>query len=113
MVKDRLSMSRTSSRTGFDRPALTRTPPPHSGASSPKSVGGPSSNAPHPSQQQQNQQQQPPAPKPSLVPSVRPTLSFANAAARKSGEEKPEVGGAAVDEEVDKAAEKVAEVIEV
>ena len=41
-------------------------------------------------------------------------MSFANAAARKSGEEKkPEVGETVVDEEVDKVAEKVAEVIEV
>jgi len=112
VVKDRLTMSRTNSRTGFERSPLTRTPPPHSGASSPKSAGGTLNNGPHPSQQQQNQQQQPQAPKPSLVPSVRPTLSFANAAARKAGEEekKPE-GGAVVDEEeVDKVAE-VAEVI--
>ena len=103
VVKDRLSMSRTSSRTGFERSPLTRTPPPHSGASSPKPAGGPPNNDPHPPQNQQ----QPQAPKPSLVPSVRPSLSFASAAARKGGEEKkPEVGGAEVDEEeVDKVVE--------
>ncbi|RDB28395.1 putative RNA-binding protein sce3 [Hypsizygus marmoreus] len=96
VVKDRLTMSRTSSRTASERSPLSgsRTPP----ATSP---------VPHTSPKPANATM---VPKPaSLAPTVRPTLSFASAAKKDSAAtaalEKTEK-----DDEVEKIAEKVAEV---
>ncbi|KAG6899066.1 hypothetical protein C0993_001223 [Termitomyces sp. T159_Od127] len=92
-VKDRISMSRTNSRQASERAPLTGTRTPPSA-----SANGPAGSA--------NMASPKTAPR-SLAPTVRPTLSFANAAAAKreeiqAKEEKKD--------EVDKIAEKVAEV---
>lgn len=98
-MKERLSMSRTNSRTASERSPLnrTRTPPP----SSPNSQSPAVPNSP----KQINR---------NLAPSVRPTLSFANAAAKKeqaaadqkaNEEEKKLDSDTAVEQITDKAGE--------
>lgn len=89
-VKDRISMSRTNSRQASERTPLTgtRTPP----SASANNAGSANMASPKTALR-------------SLAPTVRPTLSFANAAAAKreevqTKEEKDEVG-------------KIAEVVEV
>ncbi|GLB40657.1 putative RNA recognition motif containing protein [Lyophyllum shimeji] len=72
VVKERLSMSRTSSRQASERPPLT-------GARTPPTAGSTGSHAPA-SPKSANASAQP---KPGLGPSVRPTLSFASAAGAK------------------------------
>ena len=95
-TKEKLSMSRTNSRTGYDRghpSPSTRTPPSTSaGPASPKSPSSVNGG--------QHHQQ----PKPALGPSVRPNLSFASAAAKKKGEDKKD------EVEKEKVTEKAVEV---
>ncbi|KAJ7086016.1 hypothetical protein B0H15DRAFT_844986 [Mycena belliarum] len=101
MVKEKLTMSRTSSRTATERTAFNRarTPPPGSAPQSPKSPKlGPTA-----------------APKvASTAPTVRPTLSFASAAAKKENVPEKSAEGdvepKAVDADVGRAADAVAEV---
>ncbi|KAG6878073.1 hypothetical protein C0992_008652 [Termitomyces sp. T32_za158] len=90
-VKDRISMSRTNSRQASERAPDTRIPPSAS-ANAPAS----SANVASPKT----------APR-SLAPTVRPTLSFANAAAAKREEAQAKEEKK---DEVDKLAETVAEV---
>ncbi|KAG6861251.1 hypothetical protein C0995_002373 [Termitomyces sp. Mi166 len=93
IVKDRISMSRTNSRQASERVPLTGThTPPNAGVNAPASSANMASPKTVPR---------------SLAPTVRPTLSFANAAAAKreevqAKEEKKD--------EVAKVGEKVAEV---
>ncbi|KAG5723855.1 putative RNA-binding protein sce3 [Termitomyces sp. T112] len=91
-VKERVSMSRTNSRQASERVPLTSTPP-SAGANAPAG----SANMASPKT----------APR-SLAPTVRPTLSFANAAAAKR-EEVP-TKQEKENDQVDKVAEKIAEV---
>ncbi|KAJ7677329.1 hypothetical protein B0H17DRAFT_1079408 [Mycena rosella] len=103
VIKEKLTMSRTSSRTATERTVFnrTRTPPPGSAPQSPKSPKlGPTA-----------------APKtaaPSTAPTVRPTLSFASAAAKKENvpEKRAEGDGESkdTDAEVGRVADAVAEV---
>lgn len=92
-VRERASMSRTSSRTGTERPPIhrPRTPP---------------STGPPPAQLSPRASA---AAKAALVPNVRPTLSFAAAAKRESAER-----GNSVDEgqnsSVEQATDAIAEV---
>ncbi|KAG5642059.1 hypothetical protein DXG03_003730 [Asterophora parasitica] len=92
----KLSVSRTNSRQPSERSPLagTRTPPTaaSAGSASPKIANATVASTP----------------KPALAPSVRPTLSFASAAASKkeAAADKADTAGA----EVEKVAEKVAEV---
>ncbi|KAJ7844370.1 hypothetical protein B0H14DRAFT_2776667 [Mycena olivaceomarginata] len=92
IIKEKLSMSRTNSRSATERPGAafgrTRTPPPGSAPQSPN-------------------------PAASTAPTVRPTLSFASAAAKKENvpEKKTETGGAAESKEADAEVGRVAEVI--
>ncbi|KAF9473756.1 hypothetical protein BDN70DRAFT_963877 [Pholiota conissans] len=94
VVHEKLAMSRTSSRTGIERSATSRpqTPPVSSTTAAPRSP--PSKPA-----------------GPSLVPTVRPTLSFANVAAAKreaaskkeaEGEQNVEAEVAGISEEMNK-----------
>ncbi|KAJ7039493.1 hypothetical protein C8F04DRAFT_1085469 [Mycena alexandri] len=101
-IKEKLTMSRTNSRTATERTIFnrTRTPPPGSAPQSPKSPKlGPSAA---------------PAPKPaapSTAPTVRPTLSFASAAAKKENVPEKKVEEAKeVDTEVGRVADAVSEV---
>lgn len=74
--KERLTMSRTSSRTGTERPSLTsrtRTPPPTLSTSQTLSTAPKLTTS------------SPRLSNPTLTPNVRPTLSFASAAAKKEG----------------------------
>ncbi|KAF8072150.1 hypothetical protein FPV67DRAFT_1578519 [Lyophyllum atratum] len=107
VVKERLTMSRTSSRQGSERsPFGTRTPPASATTGSNTPASPKLGNAAAAGQ-----------PKPALAPSVRPTLSFANAAAakrdaaaaaeKKAGEQDEKKSGA---DEVEQVTEKVAEV---
>lgn len=102
-AKDRLTMSRTNSRQASERtPITTRTPPPTSvtGSQTTGSPKGPSS--------------QSKAPSVTLVPNVRPTLSFANVAANKETASENRVEDATdykIDTSVDKVTETVAEVV--
>ncbi|KAG6819591.1 hypothetical protein H0H93_010475 [Arthromyces matolae] len=91
----KLPMSRTNSRQPSERapPAGTRTPPTSSGASLPAVTTGTASPKTAPR---------------SLAPSVRPTLSFANAAAAKKRDEA--AGKDDKQDDVQKITEKVAEV---
>ncbi|KAJ6570289.1 hypothetical protein DFH09DRAFT_1033507 [Mycena vulgaris] len=103
VIKEKLTMSRTSSRTATERTAFnrTRTPPPGSAPQSPKSPKLAPVAVPK-------------AVVPSTAPTVRPTLSFASAAAKK--ENVPEKRGESdgepkdVDAEVERVADVVAEV---
>ncbi|KAJ7454869.1 hypothetical protein FB451DRAFT_1279656 [Mycena latifolia] len=106
IVKEKLTMSRTNSRAASERTAFnrTRTPPPGSAPQSPKSPKSPKLGPTA-------------APKtvaPSTAPTVRPTLSFASAAAKKENvpEKRGEGDGESkdVDAEVGRAADAVAEV---
>ncbi|KAJ7178724.1 hypothetical protein C8R43DRAFT_974205 [Mycena crocata] len=103
VIKEKLTMSRTSSRTALERPTFrARTPPPGSAPQSPKSPKlAPAAAAPKPAA--------------STAPTVRPTLSFASAAAKKENvpEQKGESAGAEskeVDTEVGRLADVVSEV---
>lgn len=95
-------MSRTNSRTASERSPLvgTRTPPGSSGTHTPTS---PKLAHAHPK-----------APNPALAPSVRPTLSFANAAKRDAALLEKKNEEAASDRnkntEVEEVTEKVADV---
>ncbi|KAK7032956.1 translation initiation factor 4B [Favolaschia claudopus] len=97
-IKEKLTMSRTSSRTGTERPSFMRprSPPPTSSApQSPKSPKlAPAA---------------PPKPAASTAPTVRPSLSFANAAAKK--ENVPEKKTEAESKEVAADAGRVADVM--
>ncbi|KAF8207268.1 hypothetical protein K438DRAFT_1917623 [Mycena galopus ATCC 62051] len=102
IIKEKLTMSRTSSRTGTERTLFnrTRTPPPGSAPQSPKSPKLAPVAAPKP-------------PAPSTAPTVRPSLSFASAAAKKENvPEKKAEGGESkeVDAEVGRVAEVISEV---
>ncbi|KXN84556.1 putative RNA-binding protein sce3 [Leucoagaricus sp. SymC.cos] len=70
--RERLSMSRTNSRSGSERPARPRTPPP-------STAPGPATSSPR-------------APARTLAPNVRSTLSFANVAANKERASASEAG---------------------
>ncbi|KAJ6612237.1 hypothetical protein B0H10DRAFT_2052776 [Mycena sp. CBHHK59/15] len=97
-TKEKLSMSRTNSRTATERTPFnrTRTPPPTSVPQSPTSPK--------------------PAPKtmaPSTAPTVRPTLSFASAAAKKENvpEKKTEESAEPVTKDVDAEVRRVADTV--
>lgn len=95
-------MSRTNSRTATERTIFnrTRTPPPGSAPQSPKSpkLGPSAASAPKPAA-------------PSTAPTVRPTLSFASAAAKKENVPEKNVEEAKeVDTEVGRVADAVSEV---
>lgn len=99
VTKEKLSMSRTNSRTASERSPLvgTRTPP------SSAAVAGVSPKLAHAAAQ----------PKPALAPSVRPTLSFASAAKReaeKKAEDAEKKKQAEGDDAVEAVTAKVAEV---
>jgi translation initiation factor 4B len=105
--KERLTMSRTSSRTGTDRPIMRRmdTPPVNSMPPTPSSPRHSISSASATS------------PKlPSSNPSVRANLSFASAAAKKEEQKEAAAGSVSSDssekkdESVSELAHKVAEV---
>jgi translation initiation factor 4B len=97
-------MSRTNSRTASERSPLvsTRTPPP------------PGSSGTHTPTSPQLAHAQPKAPNPALAPSVRPTLSFANAAKKDAALLDKKFEESAGDENknivVEEVAEKVADV---
>jgi translation initiation factor 4B len=105
IIKEKLSMSRTNSRSATERPGAafgrTRTPPPGSAPQSPKSPKLAPAAAPSTKSAA------------STAPTVRPTLSFASAAAKKENvpEKKTEAGGAAESKESDAEVGRVAEVI--
>ncbi|KAJ3818985.1 hypothetical protein F5880DRAFT_1625805 [Lentinula raphanica] len=80
MNRDRISMSRTSSRTGVERPISRNHTPPTSAVSQPSSP--PASQAPASKVIPQ-----------SMAANVRPAFSFANAAANKKKAEETEVNG--------------------
>lgn len=82
-VQEKLSMSRSNSRPGMERPAGAATP---AAAPPPKNPVAK-------------------APGPSLVPTVRPTLSFANVAAKKESALKKGTDAEEVAEEAEKVAE--------
>ncbi|KAJ6460408.1 hypothetical protein C8R47DRAFT_1161160 [Mycena vitilis] len=101
VMKEKLSMSRTSSRTATERTVFnrTRTPPPGSAPQSPKSPKlAPAAAAPKPAA--------------ATAPTVRPTLSFASAAAKKENvpEKKGEEQSKETDAEVGRVADAVSEV---
>lgn len=93
ITKEKLSMSRTTSRTASERSPLnsTKTPPPSVStlqtSASPKIAGK----------------------APLLAPTVRPTLSFANAAKKESAGPDEKIGKTD-EKEVNEVAEKVTEV---
>lgn len=92
---ERLAMSRSSSRTGIERSALSRpqTPPVSSTITAPKSPASRPTG-------------------PSLVPTVRPTLSFANVAAKKeSVSKKGEETEQNAEAEIEGISEEVSKVI--
>lgn len=92
---EKLAMSRSSSRTGIERSVLTRPQTPPATAPTPASS-------------------RPVAPKgPILVPTVRPTLSFANVAAKKESvlTEKEEEKGQNAESEVEQISEEVDKVV--
>jgi len=98
IIKEKLTMSRTNSRTATERTVFnrTRTPPPGSAPQSPKSPKlAPAA-----------------PPKPATAPTVRPSLSFASAAAKKENvpEKKAEGESKEVDAEVGRVAEVISEV---
>ncbi|KAJ6577285.1 hypothetical protein B0H19DRAFT_552040 [Mycena capillaripes] len=99
VMKEKLTMSRTNSRTATERTAFnrTRTPPPGSAPQSPKSPKLAPTAAPS----------KPVAP--STAPTVRPSLSFASAAAKK--ENVPEKKGEEASKEADVEVGRVADVI--
>ncbi|KAJ7716813.1 hypothetical protein DFH07DRAFT_348390 [Mycena maculata] len=103
VIKEKLTMSRTNSRAASERTIFnrTRTPPPASAPqtpTSPKVAAAPA----------------PPKPAPSTAPTVRPTLSFASAAAKKENvpEKKEEANTESkeVDAEIGRVADVVSEV---
>lgn len=103
VTKEKLTMSRTNSRTATERTAFnrTRTPPPGSAPQSPKSPKLAPVAAPKPAAS-------------STAPTVRPSLSFASAAAKKENvpEKKGEGEGGSkeVEAEVGRVADVVSEV---
>ncbi|KAJ7274583.1 hypothetical protein B0H12DRAFT_1089306 [Mycena haematopus] len=100
IMKEKLSMSRTNSRTATERTFnRTRTPPPGSAPQSPKSPKLAPVTAPKPAAS-------------STAPTVRPSLSFASAAAKKENvpEKKAQGESKEVDAEVGRVADVISEV---
>lgn len=87
-MQEKLSMSRSTSRTGIERPSAAAA-----------TVSTP-----------QAKNLVPKAPGPNLVPTVRPTLSFANVAAKKESALKKSTDAEEVVSEVEKVSEDLAEV---
>ncbi|KAF9456341.1 hypothetical protein BDZ94DRAFT_1275903 [Collybia nuda] len=97
VIKERLTMSRTNSRTASERSPLVgaRTPPGSSGTHTPAS--------PKPAYVQ------PKGPNPALAPSVRPTLSFANAARKDATLAERKAEEISSDDSKNKSVEEVTE----
>jgi len=91
--QEKHSMSRTSSRTGVDRSLGTRSQTP------PATLANPSSR-PAPSK----------APGPTLAPTVRPTLSFASAAAKRDAVNKKDDDEAGANDSVEQVSDDVSKV---
>jgi len=101
VVKEKLTMSRTNSKAASERTIFnrTRTPPPTSAPQTPTSPKLPSAAAAKPAA-------------PSTAPTVRPSLSFASAAAKKENvPEKKAEGDGGEPKEVDAEVGRVADIV--
>lgn len=101
VIKEKLTMSRTNSKAASERTIFnrTRTPPPTSAPQTPTSPKLPSAAAAKPAA-------------PSTAPTVRPSLSFASAAAKKENvPEKKAEGDGGEPKEVDAEVGHVADIV--